>query len=51
LGKNQTTPFVIERIKSKLPQEEFEALKSATTHMPAWMAHAIRAAESPRPRA
>lgn len=46
LGKNQTTPLVIARIKSKLPQEEFEALKAAVTHMPAWMAQAIHGAES-----
>jgi predicted transcriptional regulator of viral defense system len=51
LGRNQTTPVVVEKIKSRLPTEEFEALRSATAYMPAWMAEAIRRVESPSPRA
>ena len=51
LGKKQTTPVVLERIKNRLPPEEFEALKSAMAYMPAWMAQAIRRHEAPSARA
>jgi hypothetical protein len=51
LGKKQTTPVVLERIKNRLPPEEFEALKSAMAYMPAWMAQAIRRHEAPSVRA
>ena len=51
LGKSQTTPIVLERIKKQLPAEEFEALKSVMAYMPAWMAQAIRRYEAPSTRA
>jgi hypothetical protein len=51
LGKNQTTSAVVEKIKNRLPPEEFEALKSATVYMPAWMAQAIRRHEALASRA
>lgn len=41
LGKEQVTPAVIEQIKSKLPENEFEALRSETKSMPAWMSDAF----------
>lgn len=41
LGKENVTPSVIEKIKSKMSPSEFETLKSSTTAMPAWMADAI----------
>jgi len=41
LGKNEVTPALIERIRKKLPASEFQALKSATPSMPAWMSDAI----------
>jgi hypothetical protein len=47
LGKKQTTPTVLERIKNRLPPGEFEALKSVAPYMPAWMANAIRRYEAP----
>lgn len=42
LGKHQVTPQLIEKIRRKLPPVEFEALKSATDAMPAWMISALR---------
>lgn len=41
LGKNEVTPELIGRIRMKLPASEFQALKSATSSMPAWMSDAI----------
>lgn len=37
LGKKEVTPSLIEKIRRKLSSNEFEALKSATNAMPAWM--------------
>lgn len=37
LGKKEVTPSLIEKIRRKLSSNEFEALKSATHAMPAWM--------------
>ena len=42
LGKKQVTPQVIGQIKSRMPPEEYEALKSASALMPAWMAESVR---------
>jgi hypothetical protein len=41
LGKNEVTPKVIGKIQRNLPEEEFAALESATTAMPAWMREAF----------
>ncbi len=41
LGKKEVTPSLIETIRRKLSIEEFEALKSATSVMPAWMSDAM----------
>ena len=41
LGKEQVTPAVIEQIKSRLPEGEFEALRLETRSMPAWMSDAF----------
>ncbi len=41
LGKNEVTPSLIEKIQHKLSKEEFEALKSATSAMPAWMSNVM----------
>jgi len=41
LGKNELTPALVEKIRGKLGASEFEALKSATSAMPAWMSDAI----------
>jgi hypothetical protein len=41
LGKEQVTPAVIEQIKSRLPESEFEALRSETRSMPAWLSDAF----------
>jgi hypothetical protein len=35
------TPLLIEKIRSKISGSEFEALKSATSSMPAWMSDAF----------
>lgn len=48
LGKNEVTLNVIEKIRRKLPEAEFEALKSAKGAMPAWMSDAIYRAEQAR---
>ena len=37
LGKKEVTPSLIAKIRRKLSNNEFEALKSATSAMPAWM--------------
>lgn len=42
LGRRQVTPATFERIAAKLPQVEFEALRSAKASMPAWMLEALR---------
>jgi hypothetical protein len=41
LGKTEVTPALVEKIRRKLGSSEFEALKSATSSMPAWMSDAI----------
>lgn len=41
LGKAEVTPSLIEKIRRKLSDSEFEALKSVTSAMPAWMSDAI----------
>jgi len=51
LGKKQTTPSVLEKIRNRLSPEEFEALRAAAAHMPAWMAQAIRRHQTPSSRA
>jgi hypothetical protein len=42
LGPRQVTPATFERIAAKLPQIEFEALRSAKASMPPWMVEALR---------
>lgn len=37
LGKSEVSPRTIEKVRSKLSSCEFEALRSATSAMPAWM--------------
>lgn len=37
LGKEEVTPAVIKQIHSKLSEQEFDVLRSATKSMPAWM--------------
>ncbi|MHB1090602.1 MAG: DUF6088 family protein [Ilumatobacteraceae bacterium] len=41
LGKSEVTPATIEKIRRKLSLTEFEALKSVTSAMPAWMSDAL----------
>ncbi|MBK7956432.1 MAG: type IV toxin-antitoxin system AbiEi family antitoxin domain-containing protein [Candidatus Accumulibacter sp.] len=41
LGKTEVTPSLIEKIRHKLAPSEFEALRSATSAMPAWMSDAF----------
>jgi len=41
LGKTELTPSLIEKIRRKLSDSEFDALKSVTSSMPAWMSDAI----------
>jgi hypothetical protein len=41
LGKTEVTPSLIEKIRHKLSGDEFEALKCATSSMPAWMSDAF----------
>lgn len=41
LGKHNVTPEVIERVRRKLAPTEFEALRQASTAMPAWLAEAL----------
>ena len=41
LGKSEVTPLLIEKIRRKISGSEFEALKSATSSMPAWMSDAF----------
>lgn len=45
LGKEAVTPNVIAKIRGKLSAGEFEALKSATSAMPAWMSDALYRSE------
>jgi hypothetical protein len=41
LGKKEVTPELVEKIRRKLGQSEFEILKAATRSMPAWMTAVI----------
>lgn len=41
LGKQEVTPELIEQIRNKLGESEFEILKSAVRAMPAWMSDAM----------
>lgn len=41
VGKNGVTEEAVERIRRRLPAEEFEALVAARSVMPAWMAEAV----------
>ena len=41
LGKAEVTPSLIEKIRRKLSGDEFKALASATSAMPAWMSEAF----------
>lgn len=41
LGKRNVTPEVIEHVRRKLPAQEFEALRTASTVMPAWLSDAL----------
>lgn len=45
LGEKEVTPSVIDTIRQKLSATEFEALKSITHLMPAWMSDVIFRAE------
>lgn len=40
-GKTAVTPALVEKIRRKLGESEFEVLKSATASMPAWMSDAL----------
>jgi hypothetical protein len=42
LGRQQVTPATFERIASKLPATEFEALCNTKSSMPAWMVETLR---------
>lgn len=42
LGRNEVTPKTIEKIRAKLPAEEFAALTGAKATMPWWMADVFR---------
>lgn len=48
LGKGEVTPEVIEKLRKRLPSEEFEALAGARGLMPAWMADAFYRHEQER---
>jgi predicted transcriptional regulator of viral defense system len=41
LGKTEVTPSLVEKIRQKLGSSEFDALKAATSSMPAWMSDAV----------
>jgi hypothetical protein len=41
IGRRNVTPEIIERIRQQLTAEEFEALRTASTAMPAWLAEAL----------
>lgn len=41
LGKHNVTPEVVEQVRRQLAPTEFEALRQATTAMPAWLAEAL----------
>src|SRR5690606_3502794 len=42
LGRQQVTPSTFQRIESKLPHAEFQALRQAKSSMPAWMVESLR---------
>ena len=42
LGKDEVTAQTFRHIQTKLPAEEFYALKQAKSSMPAWMLEAFR---------
>lgn len=46
LGKNEVEPSTFAAIERKVTPEEFNALKEAKTHMPAWMAKALEKYEA-----
>lgn len=46
LGKNQVSPEVIEQVRIKLPPQEFEVLKAATSSMPGWLTSMLRQHDS-----
>ena len=48
LGPRQVAPATFERIATKPPQIEFEALRSAKASMPAWMLETLRQYENTR---
>jgi Family of unknown function (DUF6088) len=41
LGKHNVTPEVVDQVRRKLAPTEFEALRQASTAMPAWLAEAL----------
>ena len=41
LGRTEVTPSLIEKIRRKLSDNEFDVLKSATSMMPSWMSDAF----------
>jgi Family of unknown function (DUF6088) len=41
MGRAHVTPEIIAQVKQKLPPEEFEALRTAATVMPAWLSEAL----------
>ncbi|BCO31171.1 hypothetical protein TspCOW1_12740 [Thiohalobacter sp. COW1] len=45
LGRREATPEMIAQIRRRLPETEFEALRSLEGTMPSWMREAIRQAE------
>jgi hypothetical protein len=51
LGKGEVTTMTIAKIQSKLAPTEFEALKSTTSAMPAWMSDAFFHYEQKMPHA
>lgn len=46
LGRQQVTPATFQRIESKLPHEEFLALRQAKSSMPGWMVESLRQYEA-----
>jgi hypothetical protein len=49
LGKREVDEAVIEQVRRRLPEGEFEALKAAAPTQPAWMAAAFRRYEQGAP--
>ena len=41
VGRAHVTPEIIAQVKQQLPTEEFEALRTAATAMPAWLSEAL----------